>query len=224
MSNRAADVPGIPGTPAIRPFLPAASTPTRPLGAALPALPTPPATSPWTPRSVADAPVAPSAAEVAAIVEDARNRGRTEGLTETAALRARLTGALEALAAARAALVAPTAEAIAEIATCVVETWIENTHRSATFAPVVRGWLARSADQPATARVHPDDAAALAEAIGDAPLAIDPDPSVARGALAIRGAGLELSHDWRARLVELRTAIVAALTGVEPADSPGDLR
>jgi flagellar biosynthesis/type III secretory pathway protein FliH len=202
-------------SPDIRPFLPIASTATRPLGAALPALVTPPATSPWTPRSEPELPVAPSAAEIAAVVDDARERGRAEGAAETLALRARLAGAIEALAAARAALVAPTAEVIAEIATCVVETWIERTDRSAMFAPVVRGWLARSSDQPATARVHPDDATALAEAIGDAPLTIAPDPAIAPGALEIRGAALELSHDWRARIAELRTAIVAALTGVE---------
>jgi hypothetical protein len=83
------------------------------------------------------------------------------------------------------------------------------------LTPIVRGFLAEAADQPATARVHPDDAAAIAEAIGEAPLAIATDPQLARGALEIRGATIELVHDWQARLAELRTAIVAALTGVE---------
>src|SRR5690242_19991304 len=122
---------------------------------------------------------------------------------------------IDQLAAARAAIVPPAAEAIAEIATCVVETWLDSTHRSATFAPIVRGFLAQSADQPATVRVHPADAAAIAEAVGDAPLAIATDLELARGALEIRGATLELIHDWHDRLGELRTAIVAALTGVE---------
>jgi flagellar biosynthesis/type III secretory pathway protein FliH len=200
----------------IRPFLSTVPTPTRPLGAALPALVTPEVLSPWSPRAAADISAAPSAAELAAVLDDARERGRAEGLAETAALRGRLTDLLAQLAAARAAIVPPTAEVIAEIATCVIETWIDSTHRAATFAPIVRGWLAQSSDQPATARVHPDDAAALAEAIGDAPLAIATDAAVAPGALEIRGAALELSHDWRARLADLRTAIVAALTGVEP--------
>jgi hypothetical protein len=198
----------------IRPFLPGAPTPTRPLGAVLPVLATPPATSPWSPRSMADAPAALSVTEIAELRAEARDRGRADGLAETAALRARLTALIGQLAAARDALFPPTAEVIAEIATCVVETWIGNTHRSAAFAPIVRGWLARLTE-PATARVHPDDAAALAEAIGDAPIAIAADPALAPGALAIRGAALELVHDWPARLAELRTAIVAALTGVE---------
>ncbi len=202
----------------IRPFLPTAATPTRPLGAALPTLATPPATSPWLPRPAADTPAAPSATEIAALRSAACDGGRAEGLAETAALRARLRQLIDQLAghlaAAHAALVPPTAETIAEIATCVVEAWIGTTHRSATLAPIVRGWLARSAD-PATARVHPDDAAALAEAIGEAPIAITGDPSLARGAVEIRSATLELVHDWPARLAELRTAIVAALTGVE---------
>ena len=204
-----------PARPEVRPFLPIAATPTRPLGAALPTLATPPATSPWSPREAVEAPAAPSAAELAAIEGQARDAGRAEGLAETAALRARLAAMIEQLAAARAEVVPPAAEAIAEIATCVVETWIGNTHRSAMFAPIVRGYLAGSAEQPATVRVHPDDAAALAEAIGDAPLAVATDPSLAPGSLEIRGATRELVHDWHARLGELRVAIIAALTGVE---------
>jgi flagellar biosynthesis/type III secretory pathway protein FliH len=200
---------------AIRPFLPIAPTPTRPLGAALPALVTPAVVSPWTPRIAAEAPAAPSAAELTAAFDDAHARGLAEGVAETAALRARLTDLLAQLAAARDAIVAPTAEVIAEVASCVVEAWIAGTEQRAVFAPLVRGWLARSPDQPATARVHPDDAAALAEAIGDAPLTIAADPAIAPGALEIRGTALELTHDWRAQLAELRTAIVAALTGAE---------
>ena len=199
----------------VKPFLAFVPQPTRPLGAALPAFETAPVTSPWTPRAEVEAPRAPSADEIAALHAEARDAGRAEGLAETAALRARLTQLVDQLNAARAALVPPAAAAIAEIATCVVETWIDSTHRAATFAPIVRGYLAQSADQPATVRVHPDDAAALTEAIGDAPLAIATDASIKRGALDIRGATLELVHDWHARLGELRTAIVAALTGVE---------
>jgi hypothetical protein len=200
----------------IRPFLPITPAPTRPLGAALPALVTPEALSPWSPRAAAEALAGPSPAELAAVLDEARERGRAEGLAETAALRDRLTGLVAELAAARAALVPPTAEVIAEIASFVIETWVGHTDRAVTFAPIVAGWLAQSSDQPATARVHPGDAAALAVAIGDAPLAIAGDPGLAPGALELRGAALELSHDWRPRLAELRTAIVAALTGVEP--------
>lgn len=200
----------------IRPFLPISPTPTRPLGAALPALATPPATSPWSPRQEeVVAPAGPSPEAIAEIERQARDAGRAAGLAETAALRGRLAGLIDQLAAARAAIAPPAAEVIAEIATCVVETWVGSTHRSAMFAPIVRGYLAKATGQPATVRVHPDDAAAIAEAVGDAPLAITSDPELAPGALAIRSATLEIEHDWTARLDELRTAIVAALTGVE---------
>ena len=87
-------------------------------------------------------------------------------------------------------------------------------HGGGESRTVELGW-GKAGDQPATVRVHPGDAAAIAEAIGDAPLAITTDPDLAPGALAIRSATLELEHDWGARLDELRTAIVAALTGVE---------
>jgi hypothetical protein len=207
--------------PEIRPFLPTTPAVTRPLGAALAAMATPAVTSPWLPRPPAEAsaagaaPAAPTAAELDALYDDARAQGRADGLAETGALRARLSAVLDQLEAARAALVPPAAEAIAEIATCVVEAWIGNLYPGLTFGPIVRSWLAHAADQPATARVHPDDAAALAEAIGDAPLAITADPSLARGALALTSGTRELVHDWRARLDDLRTAIMTALTGVD---------
>jgi flagellar biosynthesis/type III secretory pathway protein FliH len=204
----------------IRPFLPGAPTTTRPLGATLPTLATPPVTSPWLPRraEVVSPPAGPSPAELAELArirDQARDRGRDEGLAETAALRTRLSAVLDQLEAARIAVVPPTAETIAEIATCVVEAWIGNIYPGLTFAPIVRHWLAHAADQPATVRVHPDDAAALAEAIGDAPLSIATDRSLARGALEISSATRELLHDWNARLADLRTAIVTALTGVD---------
>lgn len=205
----------------IRPFLAAVATPTRPLAAALPARATAPATSPWSPRPAdpPPPPSGPSPAEIAAVYDEARARGRAdghaEGLAQTAAQRTRLGALLDQLDAARVAIVPPSAEVIAEIATCVVEAWIGNIYPGLTFAPIVRSWLAQAADQPATARVHPDDAAALAEAVGDAPLTIAGDPSLARGAVALSSATRELIHDWRARLVDLRTAIVTALTGVD---------
>ena len=204
--------------PDIRPFMPVAATPTRPLGAALPVLATAPVMSPWFPRAAAEIPAGPSATERAALAEladQARDRGRAEGLAETAALRARLSALLDQLDAARVAIVPPTAETIAEIAACVVETWIGNIYPGLTFAPIVRSWLAQAADQPATVRVHPDDAAALAEAIGDAPLTIAADRSLARGALELTSETRELVHDGSARLVDLRIAIVTALTGVD---------
>jgi flagellar biosynthesis/type III secretory pathway protein FliH len=207
----------------IRPFLPVAASPTRSLGTALPAIATPEVMSPWSPRPVVapDAPPpAPSPDDIAAIHDEARRRGHAEGLAQTAQLRARLAALLDELAAARAAIAAPAGELVAELAACVVETWTEGADRGALFAPVVRGWLAQAPAQPATARVHPADAAALAAAIGDAPLAIVADPQLAPGALAIRSATLELAHDWRSRSDELRAAIAAALaTALEGARS-----
>lgn len=205
--------------PEVRPFLPTAPTPTRPLGAALPAMATPPPTSPWTPRATAEAPTGPSPAEIAAIFDEARSRGlaegRAAGQAETAALRARLGSLLDLLEAARVAIVPPAAGVIAEIATCAVEAWIGNIYPGVTFRPIVQHWLAHAADQPTTARVHPDDVAALAEAVGGAPIAITADRSMAPGAVALTTGTRELIHDWRARLDDLRTAMVAALTGVD---------
>lgn len=209
-----------------RPFLPLVHNATRPLGAVLPALANAPVTSPWLPRPPAEpvaapaaAPAGPSPAELAAAYDAARDEGfaagRTEGLSETAALRTRLAAALDQIDAARATIVPPTAETIAEIATCVVEAWIGNLYPALTFRPIVQHWLAHAADAPTTVRVHPDDASALTEAIGGAALTIAPDPAVARGAIELSSGTRELVHDFAARLGDLRTAIVTALTGVD---------
>ena len=207
----------------IRPFLPVVTSPTRPLVAALHNVVTLPVTSPWTPRTVeepgavhAQLPASPTEAELAIVYEEARADGRADGLTETAALRHQLAALLAELVTARAAVVAPTAELITDVASCVIETWIEHTPRGELFAPLVRSWVARSPDQPATVRVHPDDLAAITAVVGDAPLAIAADPALAPGALAITSPTLELCHDWRARLPDLRTAIASALEGAEP--------
>ena len=198
----------------IRPFLASIATPTRPLGAALPNLATTPATSPWTPRAEAPALVVvlPSEAEIAQAFEYARDAGREAGLAETAALRARLAGLVVELATARAAIITPAAALVAEVATCVIEAWTEHASQQDRFAPLIRAWVEQSSGQPATLRVHPGDVAAVTEAIGEAAIAVEADPALAPGAVAIRGAALELDHDWRTRLSELRAAIAGALT------------
>jgi flagellar assembly protein FliH len=214
----------------IRPLFPlparaAAPAAARSLGTALPTLATPPVTSPWSPRPVAPPPPAPEPAapapsptELAAIREEAREQGYADGLAQTAALRDLLSDLLDELAIARAELAAPAAELIAEIAALVVETWSQHADRGALFAPVVRGWIEHAPAEPARVRVHPGDAAALAAVIGDAALVIVPDPAIAPGALEIRGAALELSHDWATRSAELCAAIAAAIaTPVAPA-------
>jgi hypothetical protein len=198
----------------VRPFLVRVASPTGPLGAALPRLVTPEVTSPWTPRAAEIAATPPPTEdEISAIYEAARERGRADGLAETSALRDRLTAAIAALAAALAQVVAPAAELIAELVSCVIEAWTANAAPGELFAPLVRSWAQLSAGQPATARVHPDGLAALTEAIGDAAITVVADPALAAGAIEIRGATLELCHDWQARLPDLRTAIAGALTG-----------
>jgi flagellar biosynthesis/type III secretory pathway protein FliH len=201
----------------VRPFFLTAPSPTRALGAVLPALVTPPVTSPWSPRAAdpvaaAAGPSPDEAAAIATLREDARAEGRAEGLAETAAMREELTALIAGLRAPAGEIVAPAAELVAEVAAVVIETWLGHADKSALFAPIVQSWLARSPSQPATARVNPADAAVLAAAIGDAPITVAPDPAMAPGALEIMSPTLELAHDWRTRLDELRTAIAAALT------------
>jgi flagellar biosynthesis/type III secretory pathway protein FliH len=210
----------------VEPFFPIAATQTRALGSALPAIATSAVTSPWSPRPVAPVAAGPSAAEIAAASEiaaardEARAQGRAEGLAETAALREQLAELVATLSLPAEEIVAPAAELVAEVATCVIETWLGHADRSALFGPLVKSWLARSPAQPATARVHPDEVAALAAAIGDGPLAVEADAELPPGALEIRSATLELSHDWRTRLDELRVAIAAVLAEPEPGSGP----
>jgi len=203
----------------VRPFFPTALSPssTRALGAVLPALVTAPVTSPWSPRAVEPvaAVVGPSpddAVALAALREAARAEGRAEGLAETAAMREELTALIASLRAPAGEIVAPAAELVAEVASVVIESWLGHADKSALFAPIVQSWLARSPSQPAIARVNPADAAALGAAIGGAPITVVLDPEMEAGALEITSPTLELTHDWRTRLGELRTAIAAALT------------
>ncbi len=201
----------------IKPFLAEVTTraTAKPLGSALPAVDSEPAISPWTPRGGAptEASTSAPAIDVAGIREEARRAGQAEGLRETEALRARLTQLIGARAAAHDAIAAPTAELIAEAAACVVGTWAEGADHKALFAPVVRGWLARSASEPATARVHPSDVAIVTELAGDSRLGVIGDASIAPGDIRIRGAALELTCAWSERLGELRRMIAEALAG-----------
>ncbi|HUJ57874.1 MAG TPA: hypothetical protein VLX92_05265 [Kofleriaceae bacterium] len=197
----------------VRPFLAGVASPTRGLAQSLPAVATPAANSPWSPQRPA-APAAP-AIDHEKLHAEARERGRAEGLRETEGLRQRLASLVAALEAAGTSAVAPTADAIAEAACCVIESWLGQTERAQLIAPAVRGWIERHPEPGAVASAHPDDVAALTQAIGDAPLAVVADPALARGELRIRGGALELRHSMSARLGELRTAIAAAL-GARP--------
>lgn len=252
----------MPSSKDVRPFLTFATSPTRALDAALPAIDTPEVTSPWLPRKLeeeaAPPPVAkllgPTPEELMAVMDEARAQGHAEGMAETEALRAQLKQLLAELAAAKAGIVAPTIEAIADAAACVVEAWVDQASPREKFEPVIRAWLGQPQQRAAIARVHPDNAEALRALIADVraadapvdddaaadaamaedaaedaaippPTALAPppaplleivaDPAMPPGAIDLRGATLELGHDWAARLGELRHAIASALAGVD---------
>ena len=223
----------------LRPFLTFTTpSPSQPLSAALTRLESPEVTSPWTPKPAIElaplppASVGPTVDEISQLIDEAKAQGLAEGLAETAALRAQLAKLVSELGAARNAIVEPTAETIADAACCVVEAWLGHADRSAVFLPVIRAWLQQAGTPPtspgsappptAIARVHPDDVAALTQAItdasGGAPLAIVADSTLAPGAVELKSLVLELSHSWHARLPELRTQILTALTGIDDED------
>ncbi|MCW5808285.1 MAG: hypothetical protein KIT31_38405 [Deltaproteobacteria bacterium] len=218
----------------VRPFLtqPAPAAAPRALGGVLRAIPTPAAVSPWTPKGAAEAasvaPVTPTApardlraeqAELDAARDAAVEAGRAEGMRQTEQIRGRLGALIGELELARAALLPPAADLIADAATAVVTAWLERGDHKELFAPVVRGWITRCLE-PSTARVHPDDVAPMRAAIGDAPIEVVGDDTIPRGDVKIRGGTLEVSHAWEPRLRELReliaTAIQAESAGGEP--------
>jgi flagellar biosynthesis/type III secretory pathway protein FliH len=232
---------------AIRPFMPVASTPTRPLGKAIPSIVTPEVTSPWSPKPVAEEaprPIGPTAEQLAQIIDDARAQGLAEGLAETERLRGELARLVDQLGRATEQVIAPTADAIADAALCVIDVWFGRADRAAQVAPVIRAWLDHAAERPAdpddpahaapapvaTVRVPPSDVAAVRAAIADALAAagsdarldVVGDAKLSPGAIAIASPGLELSHSWQARLPDLRSAIVQALVGTDDAEDPAD--
>lgn len=227
----------------IRPFMPIASTPTRPLGKAIPSIDTPEVTSPWSPKIVveeAPRPVGPTAEQIAQIIDDARAQGHAEGLAETETLRAQLAKLIAELTRATNSVVAPTADAIADAAVCVIDAWFGHAERAAQVAPIIRAWIDHASEKTsddddapppvATVRVPPGDVAAVREAItdalaaagSDAKLDVVGDGKLAAGAVLITSPGLELSHSWAARLPDLRAAIVAALVGTDDAEDSTD--
>ena len=92
----------------------------------------------------------------------------------------------------------------------MVTAWLGCEARSTLFAPIVKAWCS-AGQSSGGARVHPADAAELTAAIGELPIAVMPDPAIARGELRIQNAGFELAHRWDSRLPELRDAIASAL-------------
>jgi flagellar biosynthesis/type III secretory pathway protein FliH len=195
---------------AVRPFL--ATLPTaddvRPLASSLHRIATAPATSPWSPREP-DAPPAP-AVDTAAIEDAARERGRQQGLAETAELRAHLASAIDAFTRAREAIREPTADKIAAAAAAVVAAWTGKATSQELYAPIVRAWLDRHAGA-ASVRVAPGHVADMAELVGESPIEVTGDPTLRPGDLQLISPALELSFSWERELANLRDAIAAAL-------------
>lgn len=184
--------------------------PVRPLGHAIPALPLPVTTSPWSPKPEPVAPPVPAAPiDLEAVRADAVAAGREEGLAETAALRAQLQHAIEALERARAEVAGPIAELVGDAAATVIEAWLEGADRRAVVGPVVRAWVASGGT--GTARCHPSAVEALRAELGEAGLGVEADPALGPGDVAISDPVRELVHCWEPRLRELREAIASAL-------------
>lgn len=187
---------------------------TRPYAAAISGSPTPMIAAPWMLQTQAVAIDEGAAERDAAALAEARAKaveeGRAEGLRETAALRETLQKLAAQLIAARETKLANVAEAVAECAVAAIEGWVATAPKQELFAPVVRAWMERGG-AAAAAKVHPSGVAALQAAIGDAPITIEADATMAPGDLKIRGEALDVSHAWPERLRELRDAIATAL-------------
>jgi flagellar biosynthesis/type III secretory pathway protein FliH len=192
----------------------AASQNARSFAAAIATQPTPPVASPWLLQTqnaaIDDGTAARNAAALAEARAKAIEEGRAEGLRETAALRETLQNLAAQLIAARDAKLASAAEAVADCAVAAIEGWVATAPKQELFAPVIKAWLERGGSA-ARAKVHPSGVAALQAAIGDAPITVEADPTMAPGDLKIRGEALDMSHAWAERLRELRDAIATAL-------------
>lgn len=192
----------------------AAAQNARPFAAAIATQATPPVASAWLLQSqhqaIDDGTAARNAAALAEARAKAIEEGRAEGLRETAGLRETLQKLAAQLIAARDAKLAGAAEAVAECAVAAIEGWVATAPKQELFAPVVKAWMDRGG-ATAGAKVHPSGVAALQAAIGDAPITVEADATMAPGDLKIRGEALDMSHAWAERLRELRDAIATAL-------------
>lgn len=200
----------------VQPLFAVLAAGTRPLAAAFAATPAPAPVTSWLPQANElkepdDTTVRLRAEELAELRAKAIEDGRAEGLRETAVLRDTLKQLALALAAARDTKIDQAAEAIADCTIASIEGWLDSVPAEQVFAPAIRGWLARSNGAAATAKVHPSQVAAMTAAIGDAPITVEADASVAPNDLKIRGEALDQTHAWPERLRELRDTIATAL-------------
>ena len=197
----------------IRPFLTtlASSTAVRAFAQALPVQATTERQSPWSPQPASQ--VAQQAIDVEAIKQKAIDDGRAAVQREMDAQRAKLTSLVESLSATRDREAERIAELVASAAATVISAWLDTTtDRASLFAPIVRGWLTKTGDgDGSVARVHPSEVAAMREAVGNALIAVEADPSIKLGDVHLRSPMLDLTHSWADRLTELSSAIATAL-------------
>lgn len=189
---------------------------TRSLASAIQTQPTPALVSSWLPMGTPptqldDGSAIKRAQELADARAAAVVEGRAQGLAETTALRETLQKLVAELSTTRAIATTKTAEAIAECAIAAIEGFVATAPKQELFAQVIEAWIVRAGTALATAKVHPNDVDALRAAIGDAPITIESDATMAPGDIKIRGEALDTSHAWAERLRELRDVIATAL-------------
>ncbi|MFT3694180.1 MAG: hypothetical protein QM831_13630 [Kofleriaceae bacterium] len=152
-----------------------------------------------------------AAEELAQLKMQAIEEGRQQGLAETAKLREQLATLAAELVAARESNLAKQAEAIAACAVAAIDGFVTNAPKQELFQPLIAGWLERAGGAEAIARVHPSCVAALQQAIGNAPIKIEADPTMAPTDLQIRSESLDLKHSLNERLKDLRDVIATAV-------------
>ena len=190
---------------------------TRPLAAAMQTQPTPVLVSSWLPMGTHsganddDGSAEKRKQELADARAAAIAEGRAQGLAETASLRATLKQLATELATSRGATLTKTAETIADCAIAAIEGFVATAPKQELFTPVIEAWIVRAGTAAATAKVHPNGVAALQAAIGDAPIVVEEDATMAPGDLEIRGEALDTTHVWAERLRDLRDVIATAL-------------
>ena len=148
----------------------------------------------------------------AAESERAWQRGRAEGLAETAGLRQQLAELCAQMAAERQASAGELGRAAVDAALTIMAAWLEGdeAERRARLAPVVARWSREVGGQPpAVAHVAPVDAAALRGAVAGLPIEVRVDPELSAGDVRLRSERAMIELRWRERLAELREELLA---------------
>lgn len=195
----------------VKPLMLRDLAPPRPLRDSLATVPSGEVTSPWTPRrtEAVPAPVEPVVHQPLEVIQaQARERGRAEGLAETAAARAALATLITRVEAANARIQALAGTQIAEAVVAVIAAWTGSAPRAELFAPVIRAWLGTgSAGARPRVCVHPGDVEAVRAALGETAAEVSVDPTMSPGDIALRTETLELVNRWDERLADLREQV-----------------